>query len=58
MYFDTVMPVVIKGSLISFELEVSLTVLVNEKRDTCKYISISIESLKERIGRESFGVGD
>lgn len=46
-----------KGSLISFEPRVNITVLANEKNDTCKYISISIKKdFMDRIGLESFGV--
>ncbi|HCJ58815.1 MAG TPA: hypothetical protein DHV55_16770 [Clostridiaceae bacterium] len=46
-----------KGSLISLEPGTSITVLVNEKNNTCKYISISAKKdFMDRLGLESFGV--
>ena len=46
-----------KGSLIALEPGTSITVLVNEKSNTCKYISISVKKdFMDRIGLESFGV--
>lgn len=46
-----------KGSLISLEPKTSITVLVNEKNNTCKYISISVKKLfMDRVGLKSFGV--
>lgn len=46
-----------KGSLISLEPETSITVLANEKNNTCKYISISVKrDFLDRIGFESFGI--
>ncbi len=46
-----------KGRLISLEPGTSITVLVNEKNNTCKYISISAKKdFMDRLGLESFGV--
>ncbi len=46
-----------KGSLISLEPGTSITVLANEKNNTCKYISISVKrDFLDRIGLESFGI--
>lgn len=46
-----------KGSLISLEPGTSVTVLANERNNTCKYISISVKrDFMDRIGFESFGI--
>lgn len=46
-----------KGSLISLEPGACITVLVNEKNNTCKYIAISVKKeFINRLGLESFGI--
>lgn len=46
-----------KGVLISLGPETNITVLTNEKNNTCRYISISVKKdFMDRLGLESFGV--
>lgn len=46
-----------KGSLISLEPGASITVLVNEKNNTCRYIAISVKkNYMNKIGLKSFGI--
>lgn len=46
-----------KGSLISIEPGVSITVLINEKNNTCRYIAISVKKeYMNKIGLKSFGI--